>query len=164
MPQQFVVPQFIDAEAKIIGPITGRQFLILLVGVLFGFLAYRIFLRSIILVIIAEVLIVTASIIFAFAKVNGQPFHYIALNMIQTFRKPRTRVWDKKVSDAEIRANLKKPEAKIEPILITKKPLQGSRLSELSLVVNTGGSYEPDQDVTDMVHDSETQVEVKQVP
>lgn len=155
MSQQFVVPQFIDAEAKIIGPITGRQFLTLLAGVLFGFLAYRLFLRSIILVVVAEVLILTASIIFAFAKVNGQPFHYIGLNMIQTFRKPRIRVWDKKVSDAEIRALIKKPEVKPEPVVVTKKPLQGSRLSELSLVVNTGGSYQPEDDITEMVHDSE---------
>ncbi|KKS92044.1 MAG: hypothetical protein UV69_C0039G0006, partial [Parcubacteria group bacterium GW2011_GWE2_43_12] len=30
--QQFVVPQFIDVEDKIIGPITVRQFIIIMVG------------------------------------------------------------------------------------------------------------------------------------
>ena len=28
--EQFVVPQFIDAEDKILGPLTGRQFVIML--------------------------------------------------------------------------------------------------------------------------------------
>ena len=32
MPEKFVVPQFIDNEDKILGPITVRQFLILLVA------------------------------------------------------------------------------------------------------------------------------------
>ena len=39
--QQFVVPQFIDVEDKVIGPVTVRQFLILLVGGGVLFIAYR---------------------------------------------------------------------------------------------------------------------------
>jgi len=39
--QQFTVPQFIDVEDKILGPITIRQFLILLVGCIVIFISYR---------------------------------------------------------------------------------------------------------------------------
>lgn len=153
MSQQFVVPQFIDTEAKILGPITGRQFLIMLVGVLLGFAMYRLFIRSIPLVIIAEIFIVAATIIFAFAKVNGQPFHYLLLNMIQTFRRPRIRVWDKKITDSEIRMMLKKEPEELKILVPTKSALSSSRLSDLSLVVNTGGSYQPQQDVTTLLDD-----------
>ena len=155
MAQQFVVPQFIDAEAKIIGPITGRQFLIMLVGVLLGFASYRIFIRSIPLVIVSIVIIVAITIIFAFAKVNGQPFHYLLLNMVQTFRKPRIRVWDKRVTDAEIKLGMKKDPKEKEVIIPSKNPLSSSRLSELSLVVNTGGSYTPESDVTQIIQEAE---------
>ena len=39
--QQFTVPQFIDVEPKIIGPITTRQFLIFLGAALLIFLFYK---------------------------------------------------------------------------------------------------------------------------
>ena len=41
--QQFTVPQFIDFEDKIIGPITTRQFLILMGGFVAIALCYAIF-------------------------------------------------------------------------------------------------------------------------
>ncbi len=151
MPQQFVVPQFIDTEAKLLGPITARQFLTLIVGLLVGAAAYRIFIRSVPLVIIAEILIVSITIVFAFAKVNGQPFHYILLNMIQTFRKPRLRVWDKRVSDSDIKRSMQSPPEAPQLVIPLKKPLSSSRLSELSLVVNTGGAYKPEQEITDLI-------------
>ena len=40
--QQFLVPQFIDVEDKIIGPITTRQFVEVLIGVLITFISYKI--------------------------------------------------------------------------------------------------------------------------
>ena len=40
--QQFTVPQFIDVEDKILGPISVRQFLIMLGGGLFAFVAYKV--------------------------------------------------------------------------------------------------------------------------
>ena len=41
MDQRFIVPQFIDAEDKILGPITVRQFIIMIVGGLLIFAAYK---------------------------------------------------------------------------------------------------------------------------
>ena len=39
--QQFVVPQFIEVEDKILGPITVRQFLIMLIAGILIFIVYR---------------------------------------------------------------------------------------------------------------------------
>jgi len=138
---QFVVPQFLDVEAKIIGPITARQFIIMLATLLIEFIIYRVFL-NLIIVIGLGLPVLAAGLAFSFAKVNGQPFHFIVINVIQTIRKPGRRVWDKTLSDADLRVYLRK-EALPEPIVIPQKaPLEQSRLSELSLVVNTGGVYE----------------------
>ena len=140
---QFVVPQFLDVEAKIIGPITARQFLIMLGTLLVEFMIYRIFL-NVLWVILFGVPVFALGLAFSFAKVNGQPFHYIVLSMIQTLRRPGKRVWDKTLSDADLRVYLKKEEITAAPEKIVKKPLEQSRLSELSMVVNTGGVYQGD--------------------
>lgn len=140
---QFVVPQFIDVEAKIIGPITARQFLIVLGTVLIDFLIYRIFLNVFIVIALA-VPVAAIGLAFAFAKVNGQPFHYMVVSVIQTLRRPNKRVWDKSLSDSDLRMFLKKEEVEVMAPRAIKKPIERSRLSELSMVVNTGGVYEGD--------------------
>jgi hypothetical protein len=144
---QFVVPQFLDVEAKIIGPITARQFLIMLATVLIGFVVYRIFLNFF-LVILIDVPLLAAGLAFAFAKVNGQPFHFLVVSMIQTLRRPSRRVWDKSLNDADLRVYLKKEVVEAPVARVQKKPLERSRLSELTLVVNTGGVYEGDDTLT----------------
>lgn len=146
MAQQFVVPQFLDVEAKIIGPITGRQFVILLATLGAEFLIYSIFLNVAVMIILGLPTLATG-IIFAFARVNGKPFHFIVLNMIQTFRKPRLRVWDKTIADQQLRQYLKKEVAVAPPAPTTKAPISASRLSDVSLVVNTGGVYRPEDDI-----------------
>jgi len=140
---QFVVPQFLDVEAKIIGPITARQFLIMLGTLLLDFLIYRVFL-NVFVVIALGVPVLALGIAFSFAKVNGQPFHYMVLSVIQTLRRPARRVWDKSLSDADLRVYLKKEVVAITAPKTIKKPLERSRLAELSMVVNTGGVYEGD--------------------
>lgn len=144
MPDQFVVPQFIDVEAKIIGPITARQFAIMLGVLLVEFILYRLVLNIWILLLIGLPVLGTG-ITFAFARVNGQPFHYMMLNVVQTFRKPRLRVWDKTMTLEDIKAR------QISEIVIPppeppkKKTLERSRLAELSLIANTGGVYTPEE-------------------
>ncbi|KKW30166.1 MAG: hypothetical protein UY72_C0020G0010 [Candidatus Uhrbacteria bacterium GW2011_GWD2_52_7] len=144
---QFVVPQFLDVESKIIGPITARQFLILLAVLLIEFMIYSIFL-NVVIVIALGVPVLGIGLVFAFAKVNGQPFHFIALNYVQTFRRPHLRVWDKTISDADLRVFLQKDEVDMVVPTPKKAPLEQSRLQELTLVVNTGGNYAPDEDLT----------------
>ena len=140
-----MVPQLLDTEAKIIGPITARQFLILLGTILAEFIIYRIFL-NIIAVIALGIPALGIGLIFAFAKVNGRPFHYIVLSMIQTLRKPGLRVWDKTIDTGTLKAQMKKREVKQEaPVIPTKRPIERSRLSDIAMVVNTGGDYKPEE-------------------
>lgn len=145
MAEQFVVPQFLDVESKIIGPITARQFIILLATVLAEFIIYSIFL-SVLFMIVLGLPTLVLGIVFAFARVNGQPFHFIVLNMIQTLRRPGIRVWDKKLTDQEIKARITKKKELPPPEPPRKRSMERSKLSELSLVINTGGVYNPDED------------------
>ncbi len=141
--EQFVVPQFIDNEDKIMGPLTGRQFIITLV--MFMTLAVMWKLMPIVWFAIIGVPFFAFGTILAFAKVNGQPFHLFLLNLTQTLRKPRLRVWDKRLTDAEVRAHLTKVAPPPPPTRARKTFANVSRLQELTLVVNTGGVYKPEE-------------------
>lgn len=141
MQNRFLVPQFLDIEPRIIGPVTIRQFLIMMYAAFVAFIIWKLlsdtyqntalglmFFHTILLVILA------------FLKVNGQSFHYFILNIVRTFKKPRLRIWTKlKVSalpkEDVIEEKLKHP---------TKALPAKSHLSDLSLMVDTGGAYNID--------------------
>lgn len=143
MPEQYVVPQFIDAEDKIFGPVTARQFIIMMVVGLIEFLLFK--LLSFVAFLLIGVPFLGIGGAVAFTKINGQPFHFFILNLVQTLKKPGLRVWDKTVTDAQLRDYI----AKAPPLVLTrfqhKASVGTSRLQELALVVNTGGVYKPEE-------------------
>lgn len=144
MQERFIVPQFIDSEDKIWGPITVRQFVIVLVGALFVFLAYR--LADFSLFLLETIIICILVGLFAFYKVNGMPFHVFAVNFIETtFKKPKIRVWHKEYIKVE-EFKSKDEDKKEEEIIPKKAPVSSKKLSELSLIIDTGGIYKGEQD------------------
>ncbi len=147
MPEKFVVPQFIDNEDKILGPITVRQFLICLFAVLPIFILYKVL--PFLYFVPSGLLVGGFAAVFAFMKVNGQPFHVFALNALQTFMRPPLRVWNRQLDEVQIRAYLQQERALLEkPELVTyaKERPTMRHLRDLSLMVNTGGVYNPDDD------------------
>lgn len=138
--QQFVVPQFLDVEDKVIGPITVRQFIILLISGGIEFAAWRFADLSLFLLISFFNAVFT--ILFAFIKINGRPIHFFLLNIIQTSKRPWLRLWIKEFDSTEFHA--KKEAAKDKRIEMPKSKYKvgTSRLAELSLIVDTGGMYE----------------------
>jgi len=138
--QQFTVPQFIDVENKIIGPITTRQFTILLAGAIIIAISYKLFDFSLFLFIGVIILALAATL--AFVKINGRPFHFFILNAIQTLRRPRLRVWNNRLT--VLTKEEKIPTIDFETAPPTKKFYKESRLAELSLIVDTKGRYKGD--------------------
>jgi hypothetical protein len=143
--QMFTVPQFIDVEDKIIGPVTTRQFIICLVAMGILVPAWKFLGLGMFIAVALLDIIVFGS--FAFVKINGRPFHYFILNIIQTTKKPRLRIWNHKnplkdlLADWETAgpetAAVKRGPAKPRPVT--------SRLKELSLIVDTKGIYKGDE-------------------
>jgi len=140
---QFTVPQFIDAEDKIIGPVTLRQFIIMVIAFLTDGILWQ--LLNFVPFLLVGIPVIVFGGIVAFTRINGQPFHYFVLNIVQTFRKPRLRVWDKKLTNAQLKVYVKKKIVAPPPPLVRKPALGSSRLKELSLLVNTGGTYNPEE-------------------
>jgi len=145
MPGQYIVPQFIDKEDRIIGPITVRQFLICLGAAGVIFVEYKL-LRTAYFIV---ALILTAGLAgtFAFIKINGQPFHLFFVNFLQTQVRPKLRVWNKDLSLQELKGVQKVVGLPaIEKVQLKKRP-SSTKLRDLALVVNTGGVYKPEEDV-----------------
>lgn len=137
--QQFIVPQFIDVEDKIIGPVTVRQFIMTMAAGLLIFLEFRFFDFS--LFLISGILTLGLLILFAFVKVNGRPSYYFLLNIIETFKKPQLRVW-KKIDQAQKEMEIPKiVKVEAQKSQIQKTAPQPSELAKLALLVDTGGLY-----------------------
>lgn len=150
--QQFLVPQFIDVEDKIIGPITVRQFVLVIIAIVIAAIEYR--LLSFVVFLPVGLITVGIAAILAFARVNGRPVHFFLLNFVQTIKRPFVRVWNKEayvMGLIEVKSEIKE-KAKIAE---KKAPITGSRLQDLSLIINTGGVYQPEDQVF---------IEEKQVP
>jgi hypothetical protein len=139
--EQFTVPQFIDVEDKVFGPITTRQFIILLVASGLTFLFWKLFDFALFLSI--SIPMDGFALLMSFMKVRGQFFHIFLLNFIQTFKKPKMRMWHKSYSKQELREWSQYHPKKVEVKKVEKAVVKRSRLAQLSLVVNTGGSYKP---------------------
>ena len=139
---QFTVPQFIDVEDKIFGPITTRQFVILLVAGLVIFIAFK--LADFTLFIFLLAVIGGLALVLAFVKINGQTFHYFILNIIQTMRRPSRRLWSKWYTNRELKEIMKSKETESEETEPVAEHVSARRIRDLSLLVNTGGYYKPE--------------------
>lgn len=139
---QFVVPQFIDVETKIIGPITPRQFVILIVTAGLIFVCYK--LADFALFLMEGVILLGLGIIVAFVKINSQPVYYFILSFMQVARKPKLRVWKReKILALEKKEKKKREEIKSE--IAPRRVLPLSKLSQIALLIDTGGRYEEEE-------------------
>lgn len=69
---QFQVPQFIEVEDKIVGPLTFKQFVYLLGGAGASYILWSLFPAIVAIIFIAP--IAALALALAFFKVNGRPF------------------------------------------------------------------------------------------
>jgi len=145
--QRFTVPQFIDVEDKIIGPITTRQFLIFLAGAILVAILYRFFDFTAFLFLAGLISIFT--IVLAFVKINGRPFHYFLLNIVQTSRRRGARVWNNRLAPEPNPEKI--PTLKFDSTRTSKEYYEKSRLAELSLIVDTQGEYRGDEEGSEII-------------
>jgi len=146
MPQQFTVPQFIAVEDKILGPMTVRQFVIMLAGMGLIVGAYQLLYKlanSSSLFLFTAVGIFMFTVLFAFIRVNGRPFHLFLLNLLESFRNPGMRLWNNDTTE-RIQYRREPPPPTPPP---TKHPMNQTNLARLAMLVDTGGAFHDDEDI-----------------
>jgi len=98
---KYQVPQFIEVESKIFGPLTLKQFIYLVGGAGLAFIVYVFF--PLWLAIPFEIPIVSLAAMLAFYKVNNQPFVKFAENAIKHFINARLYVWKKSPQEQSVK-------------------------------------------------------------
>lgn len=91
---RFQVPQFIDVEDKIFGPLTLKQFIYLAGGGGLSFLLY-VLLKSLVLSAIPIILVMAFSAALAFYKVNNKPFINVMESAFKYYVGSKLYIWKK---------------------------------------------------------------------
>lgn len=129
------VPQRIDMEDRVIGPLTLTQFFYLLFGGLFLYLLnswtanspFRVF------YFLLFPIVASLSIALAFVKIQERPFIYFLGSLVRYLQRPRRRVWLKgqTVKTAKIVEKVEE-DKKVKP----HKDLDLARVRDIARVVD----------------------------
>lgn len=122
---QYQVPQFIEIEDKIFGPLTFKQFTYLVGGGGMSFMAYRFLPSFIALLIIIPIICLSGAL--AFYKINNKPFLDTIQSAIKYFLTNKLYIWKKVPNKPEDRA--KAPAGALK-VFVPK--LSASKLRELT--------------------------------
>ena len=91
---QFTVPQFIEHEAKIIGPLTFKQFIFIGIAVAICFIFY--FTTPFFIFILATIFIMIGGVSLAFLKSGGRSFPVVLKNFFSFSFAPKIYLWKQK--------------------------------------------------------------------
>ena len=133
---RFTVPQFIEYETKIIGPLTFRQFIFVgIAGAICFFLYFTLGKTNFALFIMACLIIGAIAGVLAFLQIGGRPFPTIIGNFLRFNLRPKMFIWRKnEVPIAIFKKEIKKEEKMGElPLKIAEK----SRLKKLKTQIET---------------------------
>lgn len=137
---RFQVPQFIEVEDKIFGPLTIKQFIYLVGGAGLSFLVYSI-IGNIYLSLVFILPIVMFSLALAFYKINNKPFINVVEAAFKYFFGEKLYIW-KKV-DNQVIAKESSPLADISSFYVPK--LSDSKLKDLTWSLDIKQAQNPAQ-------------------
>jgi hypothetical protein len=120
---RYQVPQFIEVEDKIFGPLTFKQFVYVAGGAGFAFIMYRIFPLYIAIFLILPG--VGLALALAFYKINNKPFIQSMESAFKYFFTSKLYIWKKEAK------KIKKKEVVSAPGISVPK-LSDSKLGDLS--------------------------------
>ena len=133
---RYQVPQFIEIEDKIIGPLTIKQFVYLAGGAGMSFVAFR-FLTLLLAIPIIAVIIVL-SLALAFYKVNNRNFIELMESVFSFYTKDRLYIWKKMPKKIEVQ----KITEKAPPEIFVPK-LSEIKLKELAWSLDINENQNP---------------------
>ncbi|HSX01095.1 MAG TPA: PrgI family protein [Candidatus Saccharimonas sp.] len=92
---QYKVPQNVEAEDKIIGPLTLRQFVYALIGAGWGILCFNVFKAVPGIMVVVGAPPVILFMLLAFYSRDGQNFEQLLIALVGFFANSRRRLWVK---------------------------------------------------------------------
>ncbi len=130
---QFKVPQFIEHEAKIFGPLTFKQFIVVGIAGVACLILFFLFGDNFFLWIVISAIIIGTSLSLVFIQVEGIPLITLIGKSIGFFTETRTYIWKQKTFAARFMTK-KRKEGEEDIIKAKETPLktsEGSKLKKL---------------------------------
>lgn len=130
---QYSVPQFLDVEDKIIGPLGVIQL------VYFGAAGAVVFISAILfdtsLFVAVSLPAVLAAAALSFYKPNGRPLLVYIANFFFFATRPNLYIWQRDAEKTLIKRAIKRESAQGKALI--SKPVSRSRLKELAWILDT---------------------------
>jgi hypothetical protein len=134
--EQFTVPQFIEHEPKIVGPLTFKQFIFVGIAGAICFVLY--FTIPFYIFLLATIVLMLGGFALAFVKVGGQTLPNILKNFFVFSLSPKIYLWKKKEVGLPPKIiKVKKVAPKEEKKASVPMVVGQSHLKELSTQVET---------------------------
>ncbi len=126
---RFTVPQFIEHEAKIVGPLTFRQFVYVGIAAAIGFILY--FSTPFSIFLISSLILGVLALALAFFKVGGRGLPTIIGNLLKFSLTPKMYIWKKSDKPITVFKKEIKKERKETEEEIPLKIAENSQLKKL---------------------------------
>lgn len=139
---QFKVPQNVQREDTIVGPLTLKQLIILAFG---GGIAYTIYV-SLAVTYYVEIwlppvgLVAAITMAFAFLKVHNMSFHIFLMRLAAHFLVPRKRKWMKGADSVHIELTAAEKNQIIKPKTIINNQKSFDKIDEITKILDNYGN------------------------
>lgn len=133
---RYQVPQFIDVEDKIVGPLTLKQFVYIAGGAGMCFVVYTYTPLIVALILIA--IIAPLSLALAFYKINNKPFVDFLESAFMFYTRQNLYIWKK-----EQKKIVKADEIAKDPNKVFVPRLSDSKLKEMSWSLDVNENLNP---------------------
>lgn len=132
---RFTVPQFIEHETKIVGPLTFKQFIYIgAAGAVVFFLYFSLAKKNFLLFLLVSIVLMLMGTTLAFLKIGGRGLPTIIMNFFHFSISPKMYIWKKTDKPVEVLKKEIKKTGVPETIL---KVAGESQLKKLSTRVET---------------------------
>jgi hypothetical protein len=125
---RFQIPQFIEVEDTIFGPLSFKQFIYLIGGGGIAYVLYRFLPFFIAILFIVPVLGLAGAL--AFYQINGKPFIHTLEAAFYFFQKKKLYLWRKSEAKKQPKEKEKSVERAYNPITVPR--LSESKLKDMS--------------------------------
>lgn len=124
---RYTVPQFIEYEAKVVGPLTFGQFIFIGMAAASCFVLY--FLLPLTVFLFATAIIMTIAFVFSLLKIGGRSITTILANFLKFNLGSKMYIWKKKempvmYTKSELKKGLEKKKEEVDeglPLKIAEK-------------------------------------------
>jgi len=150
---QYKVPQNVETEDKILGPLSVKQFIYVIIALMWAFLMWRIFSAYIIIALIFAFPVTGFFLLLGFGQREGVPFEDYVVAFIRFLIVPRKRMWIKDDSKEVIVKDVEKPKEEFG----VGKNVSSGQLKKLANIIDTRGNYK-DPSISLSADDNEAEV------